>query len=513
MFRYRFRYFIRFSSTTTARRTNVLESLSSGILTVVLVLAFVMITAGGNSILADTPNIVIILVDDMGYGDPGCYNANSKIPTPNIDQLAADGMRFTDAHAPGPLCHLSRYGLMTGQYPFRVSMDWRRKPVIDQDRVTIASLLRSRGYRTAMVGKWHLGFVESEQETYEGPLRGGPVDRGFASFFGIRASTDIPPYFYIRNDHAVAPPVDRIAANNSEGWTSIQGKFWRAGGIASDLKLQEVLPRFTNEAIDVIEEHASSSTSNGQPLLLYLAFPAPHTPWLPAPEFVGQSPADLYGDFTVMVDAMIGKVLTALDDNQMRDNTLVVFTSDNGPVWYDHDVRRFDHDSSGGLRGMKADAWENGHRMPFIVRWPAKVSAGSVTDQTICFTDLLATFAAITETGLPSAAGPDSFDISPVLFGKQSADQPIRGPIAMAAGNGMMMVRSREWKWIDGLGSGGFSKPKRERPAENGPSGQLYNLAADRRESNNLYLEKPNVVTRLRALLGQIEQAEQTRPH
>ncbi len=460
------------------------------------------------------PNIVIILVDDMGYGDPRCYNRESKIPTPSIDQLAREGMRFTDAHAAGPLCHLSRYGLMTGQYPFRVSFNWRRKPVIDEARPTIASLLRSNGYHTAMVGKWHLGFVEAADETYTGPLRGGPVDRGFDSFFGIRASTDIPPYFYIRNDRAVAPPINRIDEHYTDGWTKIQGEFWRAGKISPDMRLEEALPRLTDEAITVITEHASSATTKEKPLLLHLAFPSPHTPWLPVDGFRGTSQASLYGDFTVMVDAMIGKVLASLDAHSMRDDTLVVFSSDNGPVWYDQDVERFHHDASGGLRGMKADAWEGGHRMPFIARWPRRIAAGSVTDQTICFTDLMATCAAISGTDLPAGSAPDSFDVSPVLFGDQPSEEPIRGPIAMASGSGMMMVRDRNWKLIDGLGSGGFSKPTRLQPnAVRGvASGQLYDLANDLAESQNIYEEHPAIVKRLRTTLKSLKQSKQTRP-
>ena len=249
------------------------------------------------------PHVVIILVDDMGYGDPGCYNRQSKIPTPHIDSLAASGMRFTDAHAPGPLCHLSRYGLLTGRYPFRTNVArWPRQPLIEPQQMTIASLLQAHGYYTAMVGKWHLGFRESG---YDQPLPGGPVDRGFDHFFGIRASTDIPPYFYIRGHRAVSPPTGRIEANHSEGWSPIQGKFWRAGGIAPGLELQDVLPRFTREAEEVIQTHARQRPD--VPLLLYLAYPAPHTPWLPAPEYHGSSGAGLYGDFAVRVDAMIGR--------------------------------------------------------------------------------------------------------------------------------------------------------------------------------------------------------------
>ncbi|MBP86857.1 MAG: arylsulfatase [Planctomycetaceae bacterium] len=453
------------------------------------------------------PNFVVIMVDDMGYGDPGCYNSNSKIPTPHIDSLARDGMRFTDAHAPGPLCHLSRYGLMTGRYPFRTNVArWRKEPVIDDGQVTIASLLKSQGYRTAMVGKWHLGFQENG---YDKPLPGGPVDVGFDSYFGIRASTDIPPYFYIRGNRAVSPPTNQIEANNSEDWSPIQGAFWRAGGIAPDLQLKNVLPRFTSEAIKVIEDHAAAKTD--QPLLLYLAYPAPHTPWLPSKEFMGSSKASMYGDFAVMVDAMIGRVLKSLEDAKMANDTLVVFSSDNGPVWYEEDVKRFDHDSSGGLRGMKADAWECGHRMPFIVRWPGKVKPSSASKQMICFTDLLATFATITGSELSDDAGPDSFDFSSVLLGKQPEAEPVRDYLVIRSGGNLMTIRSGDWKLITGLGSGGFSQPRRVKPGPGDPAGQLYNLAEDVGEATNLYQQNPEIVKRLQTALKRIQSAAVTR--
>ncbi|MCA9062605.1 MAG: sulfatase-like hydrolase/transferase, partial [Planctomycetaceae bacterium] len=293
---------------------------------------------------AERPHFVVILVDDMGYGDPGCFNPDSKIATPNIDSLARDGMRFTDAHAPGPLCHMSRYGLLTGRYPFRTNVGlWPKQPIIDDNQMTVASLAKQHGYRTAMVGKWHCGFRENG---YEHPLPGGPVDRGFDSFFGIRASTDIPPYFYIRNDRAVQPPTSKIEANSSEGWSPIQGAFWRAGGIAPDLQLKDVLPRLTQEAVDVIQSHAAEHHGDRR-LMLYLAYPAPHTPWLPSESFAGKSGAGLYGDFLMMVDAEIGRILTTLRDAGMEKDTLVVFTSDNGPVWYEADVQRFGHDAVG----------------------------------------------------------------------------------------------------------------------------------------------------------------------
>ena len=454
------------------------------------------------------PNIVVILVDDMGYGDPGCFNSESKIPTPNIDSLARDGMKFTDAHASGPLCHVSRYGLMTGRYPFRANVGaWRNKPVIESGQMTIASLAKSQGYRTAMVGKWHLGFAE---DGYDKPLPGGPVDVGFDSYFGIRASTDIPPYFYIRDNRAVQPPTDRIEANNSEGWSPIQGAFWREGGIAPNLKLAEVLPRFTDEAIAVIRNHKSGKSAD-QPMMLYLAYPAPHTPWLPSKEFAGKSGAGMYGDFLMMVDAQIGRVLSTLRDEGLDDDTLLVFSSDNGPVWYDTDVERFGHDSSGGLRGMKADAWEAGHRMPFIVRWPGRVKPGTANDQLVCFTDLLATFAEVLGVTLPKDAGPDSYSFLPAMTGDQ-ATGPVRDHFAMRAGSARVMtIRLGKWKLITGLGSGGFSQPKNVKPGPGDPGGQLYNMVDDPGETNNLYLKHPEIVAQLKSVLGVVVVSESSR--
>jgi arylsulfatase A len=460
---------------------------------------------------AQKPNIVVILVDDMGYGDPRCYNPNSKIATPSIDRLAREGMRFTDAHAPGPLCHPSRYGLLTGRYPFRTDVSvWPKKPLIEEGQMTIASLLKSQGYRTAMVGKWHLGFLE---DGYDRPLPGGPLACGFDSFFGMRASTDIPPYFYIRGDRAVKPPTNHIAANRSEGWSPIQGEFWREGGIAPDLALKDVLPRFTEEAIEVIRSQAGANQDEPKPFMLYLAYAAPHTPWLPSAEFADRSGAGMYGDFTMMVDAEIGRVLAALDRSGLAEDTLVVFASDNGPVWYEEDMQRFGHASAGGLRGMKSDLWEGGHRVPFIVRWPGRVKAGTVSDQTICFTDLLATLAEVCGVKLPGGAGPDSFSFLPVLEGLQPDDRPIRAPIVIQAGSvaSMMMIRSGDWKLINGLGSGGFSRPNVIKPAPGEPAVQLYNLRADPAETRNLAAQHPDKVDEMIRLLESIRQAKQTR--
>ncbi len=452
-----------------------------------------------------SPNIVMILVDDMGYGDAKCYNSESKILTPTINQLARDGMRFTDAHAAGPLCHMSRYGLLTGRYPFRTDVSrWPNHPLITSHQTTIASLLASNNYETAMVGKWHLGF---EENGYDQPLPGGPVDRGFDSFFGIRASTDIPPYFYIRDNQAVSPPTDTIKARTTKGWSAIQGEFWRAGGIAPGLELKDVLPRFTDEAIDVIQRHEKKPSD--QPLFLYLAYPAPHTPWLPAKQFHGKSGAGMYGEFTMMVDYMIGRVLSALEEANMTDDTLVIFSSDNGPVWYEEDVARFGHDSSGGLRGMKADAWECGHRMPLIVRWPGTVPAGSVNKRLVCFTDFLATFGELVGVELSEEAGPDSISFYKTLIGQSES---ARSTLVMKSGSGAMTARQGPWKLITQLGSGGFSEPKRIKPTPGGPVGQLYNLDEDIGEIHNLYAQKPEVVARLSEELKRVERSGSSRP-
>jgi arylsulfatase A-like enzyme len=490
-------------STTPAWPRMILKFCQRGIFLLLMSVAQV-------ALMADKPNVVLLLVDDMGYGDPRCYNPKSKIATPNIDQLSREGMRFTDAHAPGPLCHPSRYGLMTGRYPIRTDVSrWPQQPLIEKGQVTIASLLRKQGYHTAMVGKWHLGFREIG---YDQPLRGGPVDCGFDTFFGLRASTDISPYFYIRSERAVNPPTAHIAEHHSEGWSPTQGAFWREGGIAPNLELKDVLPRLTDEACAVINAQAGKEPDARQPLMLYLAFTAPHTPWLPTAEFAGKSGAGMYGDFVMMVDAQIGRVVAALEKADMTRDTLLIFTSDNGPMWLPADVARFGHTATGGLRGMKGDAWEGGHRMPFIVRWPGRVKAGAVSDQTICFTDLLATLADISGAKIPSGAELDSFSFLPVLEGRQPKGQPIRGPIVMRAGSSSaMMIRSGDWKLINQLGSGGFSQPKTIKPGPGDPAGQLYNLRDDPAETTNLYLKHPEIVARLELEMKRIMTAELSR--
>ncbi len=455
---------------------------------------------------AERPNIVLILVDDMGYGDPRCFNPDSKIATPNLDRLAREGMRFTDAHAPGAVCHPSRYGLLTGSYPFRTDVSlWPKQPLIKEGQMTIASLLKSAGYHTAMVGKWHLGF---EERGYDQPLRGGPVDRGFDRFFGFRASTDIPPYFHLVGDRALVAPTATIAESASHpglGWSPVQGEYWKGGGIAPDLELKDVLPRFADEAVRVIRTQQREHP--GKPFFLYFAPTAPHTPWLPAPEYQGRSAAGRYGDFAIMVDALIGRVLGELDTAGLSENTLVIFTSDNGPVWYPDDTKRTGHDSTAGFRGMKGSNWEAGHRMPFIARWPARIKAGTTSSQLICFTDLLATFAAITGRELPSGAGPDSISFLPALLGRPAPREHTRSTLVVG-----QSLRSGPWKWIEGRERLlWFKSDAGTYPAKNDAPGQLYNLADDPRETKNLRTVHPEIAARLADDLRAIQRGTRTR--
>jgi arylsulfatase A len=450
------------------------------------------------------PNIVIILADDMGYGDARCYNPKSKNPTHNIDRLAREGMRFTDAHSPASFCVPTRYGLLTGRYPHRIKLDWRSRALIEKGRATVPSALREKGYATAMVGKWHLGFNDGPNYDYSKPLVGGPMDRGFDFYFGMPHSLDIVPYYYIEGRKAVMAPTGKVGPRNTEGWSRIQGEFWRGGPIASNFKHEEVLPRFTMESVKYIEERKG----NEQPFFLYVALPAPHTPWLPTKKFRGKT-NNMYSDFMAMVDDTVGQVLSALDRTQLSKNTLVIFTSDNGPVWYNTDTKRFGHSATTPLRGMKADAWEAGHRMPFIVRWPGKVKANSTSDALICQTDLMATFAALTGHKLADNEGEDSESFLPVLVGQR---ETARQELITGTKSTHMAVRQGQFKYIPSLGSGGFSDPRRVQPLPKGPRGQLYNLAEDIGETQNLWLDEPGLVESFEKQIAKQKASGRTRP-
>lgn len=447
----------------------------------------------------EKPNIVLILADDLGSGDLSCYNKDSKIATPNMDRLAAQGMRFTDAHSPSAVCSPTRYGILTGRYAWRGRLKrgvlWGYDPLlIEHGRLTLASMLKAAGYFTGCIGKWHLGLGENKKTDYTQPLRPGPNSVGFDYFFGIPASLDMDPYLFVKNEAPVEAPTKTIAASKHRR----QGGegFWRGGPIAPHFRHADVLPTLTQQAVQYLEQRAKEK----QPFFLYLPLSAPHTPWLPAAEFRGKSKAGFYGDFVMQVDASVGQVLEALDRLKLADNTIVFLTSDNGSHWPEADIRRFQHRANLFFRGQKADIWEGGHRVPFIVRWPEHIPPGSTAKETICLTDIFATCAAVVGQHLPNHAAEDSYNLLPVLLGQKRAG-PVRPDIVYHSVTGMFGIRQGDWVLIDGLGSGGFTAPQTEKPKPGGPRGQLYNLAADPRQQHNVYLEQPEIVARLQALL------------
>ena len=450
---------------------------------------------------AETPNIVLILADDMGYGDPGCYNPMSRIPTPHIDRLARQGLLLTDAHAPASVCVPTRYGLLTGRYPFRSQRSVRTESRIEPGRLTLGGFLQKQGYRTACVGKWHQGFEGGKsRKDYALAIPQGPIARGFDRFYGIPASLDIPPYYWIRDDRCVTPPTAMAVDNFSPGWTKIQGAFWRAGPVSPDFKFEQVLPTVKRQAVGFIDRWAADSRGDSKtPFFLYVPLPAPHTPWLPSKEFRGKSGASMYGDFTMMVDATVGAIVGALQKQKISGQTLVVFTSDNGPVWYPADTKRLKHSSVGLLRGMKGDAWEAGHRMPMIVRWPGHVPEGTRSDHLWCHTDFLATVAQITGGRLPAGSGEDSVGQLSVWLDPKRAEPARRNLVSQSSGR-VLSVRERNWKYIPQLGSGGFSKPRRRQPRDGEASVQLYDLSKDISEQRNLSASEPERLERMRQL-------------
>lgn len=455
------------------------------------------------------PNIVLILADDLGYGDPGCYNPESKIPTPHLDRLAAEGILFTDAHTPSAVCTPTRYALLTGRYAWRTRLKegvlWGYSTaLLEPDRLTLASLLKKRGYDTAGIGKWHLGLGSGEKTDYSQPFRPAPTDYGFDSFFGIPASLDMDPYLYIENDRPVEMPTKTIQA--SEHRRKGGGGFWREGKIAPSFRHEEVLDRITGRAVEFIRGRAG----HDRPFFLYFALTAPHTPWLPSEEFRGRSGAGYYGDFAAQVDACVGQVLDALDRAGLTENTLVFFTSDNGAHWLPEDIEHFGHRANFRLRGQKADIWEGGHRVPFLARWPGRIPAGSRSPVTICLADLMATFAALVGEALPEDAGEDSYNLLPALLGQSTA--PLREATVHHSMDGMFAIRRGPWKLIEGLGSGGFSSPRREEASPGGPAGQLYHLDEDPGEEHNRYLEHPELVAELAALLERYRREGRSAP-
>ncbi|MCC6587321.1 MAG: arylsulfatase [Bryobacterales bacterium] len=451
------------------------------------------------------PNIVYILADDLGWGDLRCYNADSQISTPNADRLAQQGVRFTDMHSPSSVCTPTRYGILTGRYCWRsrlkqgVLQGWSSN-LIEPGRMTVASMLKQRGYHTGAVGKWHLGFQNSEPVDYKQPLRPGPLDHGFDYFYGIPSSLDFEPYLYVENDRTVEQPTAR-----TEGRNDPRGVFWRPGHIAPSFKMEEVLPTLTNKAIGYIQSRAKQS----QPFFLYFPMTGPHTPWVPLKQYEGRSKAGIYGDFVTQCDDVLGRIMKALDDARTASNTLLVFTSDNGAHWTPDDKAKFPHRANANWRGMKADIYDAGHRIPFLARFPGRFPSNKVSAQLGCLTDLMATAAEVTGARLPNDAAEDSFSWLHAATGAKGKGREV---VIHHSAQGLFGVRRGDWKLALGRGSGGFTQPVKITPQPGEPAGELYNLKLDPAETRNVYADHPTVVAELTALLETYQKSGRSRP-
>lgn len=477
------------------------------------------------SISNDRPNIVYILADDLGYGDVSCYYPEGKIKTPNIDKLASQGMRFTDAHAPSSVCTPTRYAILTGEYAWRsrlaqgVLRGYGRS-LIDANTPTVGSMLREHGYQTAVIGKWHLGLdwqvkpghedammaghygvrengmvtdMHSEDIDFEVPPAGGPLSRGFDYSYILPASLDMEPYCYLENDTLTEIPSEQTHGNDLN--TGYTGAFWRAGRMAPSFEFDQVLVNFKKKALSYLTTRARKSD---KPFFLYLPLSAPHTPWVPTRYFQGRSQVGSYGDFVQMVDHTVGAVMQALDSLALA-NTIVVFASDNGPFWRPASIERWGHRAAGPWRGMKADAYEGGHRIPFIVRWPGKIREGTVSDAPTTLANLFATCADIVGSSVTTR---DSYSILPVLTGA-SDRVPGQRAIIHHSSMGHFAIREGKWKLIDKNGSGGFTAPTSE-DTQGAPQGQLYDLESDPGEEVDLYGRYPSQVEVLKTLLDQM---------
>lgn len=466
------------------------------------------------------PNIVVIYADDLGYGDVQCYNPErGKIPTPRIDKLAAQGMRFTDAHSSSGVCTPSRYTLLTGRYHWRSRLQngivglWE-KPLITPDRLTIAGLAKKSGYRTACIGKWHLGWdwpiaagdkallspgktaggghpdaTEKQKAAWQGifskPIPGGPTAVGFDEYFG----TDVPnwpPFCFIENDRTVGIPSEFADPKLME-----KNQASKQGPALAGWTLEPILPALGDRASAFIERE----TKTPEPFLLYLPLTSPHTPLSVNDEWKGRSGLGLYADFVMETDAVIGRVLDALETSGAAANTLVVFTSDNGCAPYIgvDELERKGHFPSGPLRGYKADAWEGGHRVPFIVTWPGVVEPGGVCGELVHQADLMATFAEALGTKLADNEGEDSFSLMPLFRG---GTDPIRENAVSASIGGVPALRLGDWKYIPAPGSGGWAKG-----GDPSQPLQLYNHSEDIGETKNLAAKDTERLGRMQGLL------------
>ncbi len=474
---------------------------------------------------ARRPNIVILYADDMGYGDLAIQNPESKIPTPHLDRLAREGTRFTDAHSSSGICTPSRYALLTGRFhwrKFHKIVNSFEPSVFDAAELTLPELLRQQGYRTACIGKWHLGWnwdaikrpgAKSDPKTGYAPdafdwsqrIPDGPLAHGFDYYFGDDVP-NFPPYTWFENDRVLVAPNAplKITPATAEGnWEA------RPGPMVAGWDFHAVMPTLTEKAVAWI----GAQRGKAEPFFLYVPFTSPHAPIVPAPEFVGKSQAGGYGDFVVQTDDTVGRILKAIDDLGARENTIVVFTADNGPEHYAYPrIQNHQHRSAGPLRGLKRDLWEGGHRVPFVVRWPGVVAAGGVSAALTSQIDLMATFAAVTGAKLAAGTAEDSHDLLPVW--KARAASPRQTLVHNTNANGYAL-RHQQWLLVAAK-SGAVSRvppwfDEANRYAANDQPGELYDLSRDLAQRDNLYAQQPAKVAELQALLAQVRAKGQVR--
>jgi arylsulfatase A len=455
------------------------------------------------------PNIVYILADDLGFGDVQFLNPKrGRIATPNMDRLARQGLSFTDAHSGSAVCSPTRYGILTGRYAWRTQLQRGvirpyEPPLIAPERLTVAQMLRDRGYSTACIGKWHLGWnwpKEGGRPIFDQPITGGPTEAGFDTYFG----TDVPnypPYCFIENKRTVGiPSVEK--PKEMYGTPGVMVPGW---------KLEGILPALTQRAVGFIRDSAQRK----QPFFLYHPLTSPHTPLSVADEWKGKSGLGLYGDWVMQTDWSVGEVLKAVDASGVAGNTMVVLTSDNGYAPYigvDDEMGRDKqgrvkemeakgHYPSAHLRGYKSDIWEGGHRVPFFVRWPGVTKPGTSSSQLICHTDLMATCAEIVGASIPANAGEDSVSLLPALHGG-AGRRTTREAVVHHSIEGRFAIRQGRWKLAICPGSGGWTEPTDVQAAQQGlPAVQLYDLSKDPGERTNLHAAEPAHVKRLSALM------------
>ncbi|MHA7820251.1 MAG: sulfatase family protein [Erythrobacter sp.] len=482
------------------------------------------------------PNVVLIYADDLGYGDVSIYNPQSRIPTPHIDALARSGTWLRDGHSTSTVCTPSRYALLTGQYAWRtelrngVLMPWGR-PVIDPEMVTLPEFLRDAGYETALIGKWHLGFdwpwktgqrpvdadilkqgwisiAKNEQFDWSQPLRGGPIDHGFDYYFGDDIP-NMPPYAWIENDRIAAGELVDVPRSSLIS-IGFEGGIHGSGPGEPGWQLDQVMPRLVSKSVDYIE----APDRKAKPFFLMVSLTAPHTPVVPLAEYDGKSGAGTYGDFVVQTDAAVGSVMDALDAAGLRKNTLVIVTSDNGPEFPAYrQWKRYGHDSVAGLRGIKSDTWEGGHRVPFVVSWPdGDIDSGRPNDALIAQIDLYATIGALLSEPVEARAAPDSVDVLDALLGR---DFQGRSELVYHGSRGNLGLRAGRWAF---LRSGGFgrsplpfwSEPEWVRIArgvrvDGGSEDALYDLTNDPGQLENVVAKHPEIARRMNDRLTEIE--------